>query len=440
MKLSRQIKPHQHYVSELSPYFYNQRMRKADRIPTVLDLFAGAGGFSLGFHWAGFKPTVAIDFNPLAIQTLESNFGHLGVKVLQRNLSSFTPKDLKEHLLEQGLSAKFDVIIGGPPCQGWSKVGRGKLRSLKEGSPGFIAHHDSRNELYHKLLGFVREFQPRVAVMENVPGMLSHDGKNVAESVASSLEGIGYRVTWSLMNASDFGVPQHRHRLIFVGVRIDHRRSFVFPKTLAKSGRRAFPTVTLTDAIGDLPIIRNGSQEWVREYKPPKSKGPFLKKMRMGADRGTIFDHVCRTQNDQDLQAFRFMRQGGKYADLPKRFKRYRDDIFKDKYRKLRWDEPSGCVTAHLGKDCYTHIHPSQARTISVREAARIQSFPDNFFFGGSMGSKFTLIGNAVPPVLSENIAIAIKQQLFPSANPAADRESPVFTTLPTHLAELAIA
>lgn len=391
--------------------------------PTVLDLFAGAGGFGLGFHWAGFHPTVAIDNNPIAVQTLEANFGHRGVTILKRSLATFTPTHLKSYLAEFDVDANFDVIIGGPPCQGWSKVGRGKLRSLKD------SRRDPRNVLYHRFLDFVQEFKPKVAVMENVPGMLSHNGRNVAESVAAHLGGIGYDVSWQMMNASDYGVPQHRHRLIFVGVRKDLGRKFVFPKLQKRNGRRAFPLVTLKKAIHDLPILRNGTQKWVRLYKGPKSKNAFLRKMRVGADPKTIFDHVCRTQNDQDLEAFRLMRQGGKYAQLPKKYKRYRDDIFKDKYRKLRWNEPSGCVTAHLGKDCYTHIHPSQARTISVREAARIQSFPDSFFFAGAMNSKFTQIGNAVPPIMSETIARKIKRQFFgkkkTASRPKPKTESP---------------
>ena len=135
--------------------------------------------------------------------------------------------------------------------------------------------------------------------------------------------------------------------------------------------------------------------------------------MRKQADRKTVFDHVCRTQNDDDLEAFRLMKEGGLYRDLPARLKRYREDIFDDKYKKLYWDRQSWCVTAHLSKDCYTHIHPSQARTISVREAARLQSFPDSFYFGGNMGNKFQMIGNAVPPLLAQRIGTAILEQVF---------------------------
>jgi len=381
--------------------------------PTVLDLFAGAGGFSLGFHWAGFRTRVAIDHNPLAVETLQTNFASDEFLPLHRDLSRFTPEHLRREMKSSGIVPSFDVVIGGPPCQGWSKVGRGKIRSLNSSGDDIVGFTDPRNRLYRRYLDFIRSFKPKVAVMENVPGMLSHKGRNVAENVAESLADLGYRVTWSLLNASHYGVPQERERLIFVGVRKDEGVEFSFPEWKTEKGRRAFPHVTVRDAIGDLPIIRNGAKEWVRPYRRSGKPSAYARFMRSTADKNTIFDHVCRMQNDQDLEAFRLMKQGGKYVDLPKRLKRYRDDIFDDKYKKLYWDRPSWCVTAHLGKDCYTHIHPSQARTISIREAARLQSFPDSFYFAGPMGSKFALIGNAVPPVMSRFIATAVREQVF---------------------------
>lgn len=269
--------------------------------------------------------------------------------------------------------------------------------------------------MYRNFLGFVGHFSPKVCIMENVSGMLSHNGRNVAESIANQFHRIGYRVTWALVNAADFGVPQSRKRLIFVGIRNDLGITFKFPQTMGRRGP-AFPRVTLREAIGDLPVIRNGSTEWKRVYTPDRNMSQYAKNMRAKADPKAIYDHVCRTQNQQDLTAFRTLRPGGKYVELPKHLKRYRDDIFKDKYRKLRWDDISGCVTAHLSKDCYTHIHPSQARTISVREAARIQSFPDRFHFAGNMGDKFRLIGNAVPPRMARAIGKAIKAQVFSAA------------------------
>jgi len=398
---------------------------------TVLDLFAGAGGFSLGFHWAGYQTAVAIDHSAAAIETLEGNFAERGMKALVRDLATFSPRELEAFLVTQGVGTEFDVVVGGPPCQGWSSVGRGKMRSLRTLGGRRQEDADPRNELYKNFLQFVSHFKPPVAVMENVPGMLSHNGRNVADEVAESLEAVGYTVTWDRLNASDYGVPQVRERLIFVGVRKDLGIRFAFPDTRSSRGNRVHPLVSVRDAIGDLPVIRNGSREWVREYKRDKSElSAFARKMRRYADADKVFDHVCRLQNDQDIEAFRTMREGGRYVDLPKHLKRYRDDIFKDKYKKLKWDAPSWTVTAHLSKDCYTHIHPSQARTISVREAARLQSFPDSFYFAGPMGTKFQLIGNAVPPVLAEKIGAAIREQVFdgsalrPMTTPSRAREA----------------
>lgn len=383
---------------------------QAGRQPSVLDLFAGAGGFSLGFHRAGFRTLAAIDHDPEATETLEANFGHLGTRAFTRDLSTYGPRDLEKDLgLDPGAPQPFDVIVGGPPCQGWSRVGRGKLRSLRKSRIKGALLKDPRNELYKRFLNYVGHFGPSVAVMENVPGMLYHAEGNVAETVAGNLKDLGYTVTWALLNAVNYGVPQLRERLFFVGVRAELRANFAFPKESpgCKGGR------TVRDAIGDLPVIRNGSQDWIRPYQQRKALGPYARLMRAGAEPKTVYDHVCRTQNEQDLEAFRLMKEGGWYRDLPARLKRYRDDIFEDKYKKLYWDRPSWCVTAHLSKDCYTHIHPGQARTITVREAARLQSFPDCFYFAGNMGTKFRLIGNAVPPRLAERIGQALMTQVF---------------------------
>ena len=382
--------------------------------PQVLDLFAGAGGFSLGFHRAGLTTAVAIDHNPLAVETLQVNFEERGTLALLRDLATFTPADLENYLKTAGRSRTFDLIIGGPPCQGWSNVGRGKTRGLRNPAGRRQLDEDPRNGLYRNFLGFVEHFRPSVAVMENVPGMLSHSGRNIASSVHLAMEDRGYTATWANLDASDFGVPQVRNRLFFVGVRKDLSVRFSFPPTTGARGARFYPAVTLREAIADLPVIRNGARKWVLPYKP-RSLSAYARRMRAGAASDSVFDHVCRSHNDQDIEAFRTMPEGGRYVDLPKRLKRYRDDIFKDKYKKLIWATQAWCVTAHLSKDCYTHIHPSQARTVSVREAARLQSFPDSFYFAGGMGSKFQLIGNAVPPLLAEALARAITSQVFGS-------------------------
>lgn len=384
----------------------------------VLDLFAGAGGFSLGFEWAGFSTKVAVDFDPYAVETLRGNFEHKGTRAFELDLSKIPPSRFESFLVGQGISTAFDIVIGGPPCQGWSMVGRGKMRALSETTGRACTKTDPRNKLFRRFIDYVEHFQPKAAVMENVPGMLSHGGKNIAETVAKLLSRAGYVVSWQKLNAFDFGVPQVRERLFFVAFRKDLRATFTFPNPEELYRGQFYRATTVKDAIHDLPVVRSGANEWTRPYKVREELSGFAKRMRQGALQDVIFDHVCRTHNAQDIEAFKLMKQGGWYRDLPKRLKRYRDDIFEDKYRKLSWNKPSGCVTAHLSRDCYTHIHPSQARTVSIREAARLQSFPDSFYFAGAMGPKFRLIGNAVPPILAEAIATAVKAQLEHALSP----------------------
>jgi DNA (cytosine-5)-methyltransferase 1 len=219
----------------------------------------------------------------------------------------------------------------------------------------------------------------------------------------------------AVVNAVAFGVPQNRRRLIFLGVRRDLslRLEATALEGFAEHFRHAMLDLksppTLRQAIGDLPAIEHGAINEAQPYTRRVGRlGRYAELMRQGSN-GMLLDHVCRGHNAQDLKAFRFMREGMTYYQLPPHLKRYRDDIFKDKYRKLVWGQPAGTVTAHLAKDVYTHIHPDQPRTISVREAARIQSFPDSFRFAGHMGERFRQIGNAVPPLMAWGIAEYIR-------------------------------
>jgi DNA (cytosine-5)-methyltransferase 1 len=169
---------------------------------------------------------------------------------------------------------------------------------------------------------------------------------------------------------------------------------------------------SVSDAFRDLPALENGAEENPSIYHPTAGRpSRYAQLMREGAN-GLLTDHICRRYNGQDVKAFAMMKQGMKYFQLPSSFKRYRDDIFPDKYKKLVWRHASWTVTAHLSKDCYTHIHPLQPRTISIREAARLQSFPDSFRFFGNMGDRFRQIGNAVPPFMAWGIAEFVKRGL----------------------------
>lgn len=392
------------------------RIRLSHRVG-IFDLFSGAGGFTWGWKEAGFLPQVAIDNDVNAARTHELNFPHS--MTLHRDLTQFSPRDLLRALGSR--PRELLAIVGGPPCQGWSNVGRGKLRSLDK--PGTLLK-DPRNRLYKQFLKYAEFFRPPLVVMENVPGMLSLEGRNVAEEVKTHFEAVGYRCSYTKISALAFGVPQDRQRLMFFGVRQDINLP-VSPAGLRSFAERFKRDVlrlpssvtTVRQAIADLPRITHSTQEDPQVYRPRRNSSRYSRLMRARSN-GMLTDHVTRYHNLQDLEAFRSLPQGGLYYQLDDHLKRYRDDIFRDKYRKLRWDGPAGTVTAHLAKDCYTHIHPDQARTVSVREAARFQSFPDDFRFFGNMGDKFRQIGNAVPPLMAYGIAAYIREVILLSEKP----------------------
>lgn len=386
---------------------------RSERQPEVIELFSGAGGFTWGWHKAGFRIRAAIDNDAVASRTHELNFGSIGTLSLNRDLTTFGPEDLIGVLGSR--PRKLRAVVGGPPCQGWSRVGRGKIRSLEDRARSLL--QDPRNQLYRQFLRYIDVLRPPVCVMENVPGMLSIEGENVADIIRNHFGGIGYDCTYALVDAHWFGVPQHRRRLIFLAARrelriaLDAAELALFAHRFRREvvGLRVEPN--LRNAIGDLPAIPSGTVEDPQVYRASRSsRSKYARLMRDSSD-GMLMDHVCRTHNAQDLAAFAYMHEGMLYHELPERYKRYRDNIFKDKYRKLCWSKPAGTITAHLSKDCYTHIHPDQTRTISIREAARIQSFPDSFRFFGHMGDRFRQIGNAVPPLMAWGIAEYVKRR-----------------------------
>ncbi len=238
--------------------------------------------------------------------------------------------------------------------------------------------------------------------MENVPDMALGDDTLVLRRMLAALEEAGYETDARLVDTWLHGVPQHRQRLVVVGLR--EGGPFQWPE----SGEQ----VTLRDAISDLPVLDSadgslGAPEL--PYDGPRSN--FQRRARkdcLGDDANVIFDHVTRAVRSDDLAAFRLMKPGTLYSDLPAELRRYRADIFDDKYNRLAWDDLSRSITAHIAKDGYWYIHPSQHRTLTVREAARIQTFPDHFRFAGSRSHQFAQIGNAVPPALAEAVGAAL--------------------------------
>lgn len=385
-----------------APHHDNHRVKR----PVVVDLFSGAGGLSLGFELAGFHIALGVDSDRWACQTFSANLRAPAMQLDIENIanaSTFLRENGVEHL---------DGVIGGPPCQGFSRVGKGRMRhrDLLSGAPLSIDH---RNQLYRSFLAFVRATEPKFFVVENVPDLARYDDGHgcLADRVEQEFRELGYRTARRVLCAADYGVPQTRSRLFFVGLHeslgVDIRWPGVQP---------SLQRLTLRDAIGDLPSVPDGhlAREIVYEQTPSNW---FQRWARRGMPLGkeaVLFDHITRPHRDDDKDTFRIMPEGGRYFDLPSKHQRYRNDIFRDKYRKLSWDMTPWTITAHLRRDTYRYIHPDSTnpRTISVREAARIQSFPDWWRFAGYRSNAFTQIGNAVPPLLARALAVAIHQQM----------------------------
>lgn len=462
--------------------------------PRVLDLFSGCGGLSLGFQAAGFQIAAAVEFDPDAARSHGLNF-HKGAAehVAARDITAVHPGDLTDQLGLGEASQAFDVVVGGPPCQAFARVGRSKLREVADHPEAF--RHDPRARLYIEYLNYVDACAPLAVVLENVPDMLNHGGHNIAEEVCDVLSGRGYVCGYTLLNAALYGVPQMRERMFLVAFHKSVSDQVRFPCPThwidlpsGYDGSRAValklltgiaegashyctpplakkplpPAVTAKEAIGDLPeidarqLLASGNlKRGARRFDKPvahKANGrltDFASKMRAWPGFGSkdeIRDHVIRYL-PRDYPLFARLKPGDQYPEAvicaekmfdeairklqakkqaPRKnspeWKRLRASIvppydpgkFPNKWRKMESDRPARTLLAHLGKDSYTHIHydSRQARSISVREAARLQSFPDGFVFSGTMNPAFRQIGNAVPPLLAKAVAEQIRQQL----------------------------
>ncbi len=454
--------------------------------PRLLDLFAGCGGLSLGFHAAGFRPVAAIENDACAAASYGRNF-HPGQSEFAqpRDITTITPAALTAELGLGRPEEAFDIIVGGPPCQAFARVGRSKLREIAAHPEAF--KKDPRASLYLNYLNSVEECAPLAVLMENVPDILNHGGQNLAEEICEVLSERGYIARYSLLNAAYYGVPQTRERMFLIAYRREladeirfpapthnvdlppgylHSRSVALRLVSAgglldsasgylsapSAGAGLPPAVTAKEALGDLPPIMEhlvgGLRRGARRLDKPVAYDPggvitrYAAEMRSwpGFPAGpSLLDHVIRFL-PRDYPLFARMAPGDQYpqahrqamAMLDERIAerkkagehfvpgtlRYRllkksmvppYDVnkFPNKWRKMEPDRPARTLMAHLGKDSYSHIHydSAQARTISVREAARLQSFPDGFAFAGTMNPAFRQIGNAVPPKLSRAIA-----------------------------------
>ena len=367
--------------------------------PKVIDLFCGAGGMSEGFVNAGFVVAAAFDIDEMACRTFEAN---IPAKVICTDIENIAdPIAVLDGLPVSSIS----VVIGGPPCQGFSNVGRARIQSLDEANQRQLL---AKNELYQHFFRFVEAYTPAYFVMENVPTLENFENGAYIKAIRESSRQLGYEIISEKLNAVDFGVPQKRRRLIIVGSRIGHH--FLWPRTINENDR-----VTLAQAISDLPSVKPPSLEEELDYCMPSQVSDYQRYMRSRVkpeERNVIRDHIVRPARQDDIDIFSNMKPGQKYTDIPPLYRRYNADSFKDKYYMLKPDTPCVTITAHLAKDGYRYIHydSTQHRTLSVREAARIQSFGDHYRFAGYRSSRYRQIGNAVPPLLAQHIAEQVKR------------------------------
>jgi DNA (cytosine-5)-methyltransferase 1 len=375
--------------------------------PKAVDLFCGAGGLSLGLTQAGFDVILAVDRDDEAVATHRAH--HPGLSVNWDLGDDEVVTRIAGLVRDCGVT----LVAGGPPCQPFSRAGRSMMRELVR--VGRRPAHDHRRDLWESFLGVIEQSCPPAVIMENVPDMALDRGMVILRAMIERLENLGYSVEERVVETWRYGVPQFRQRLILVALR--DGLAFEWPPEITER-------VTVRSAISDLPRVTGGwrpsngedvdpvASGWA-SYDGPKSDFQHAMRTNIAAsDAHKIFDHITRPVREDDAIAFSQMDHDTRYSDLDDSLKRYRDDIFDDKYKRLNWDDVSRTITAHIAKDGYWYIHPDQDRTLTVREAARLQTFPDWFRFAGPPSAAFRQIGNAVPVRLGEAIGRGVLEAL----------------------------
>lgn len=387
-----------------------------------IDLFCGAGGFSTGLEMAGFNCIGGIDNVETIVKTHALN--HKNSVSICGDIRNIPPEEFEKKLNGQ----KVDVIIGGPPCPTFSTIGDAKIRSVT-GKP---TEEDPRNQLFLEYLKYVDYFRPEIFVIENVPNFITKYKGKIFNTAVQIIESIGKEDSANgegiyivekpvqVVNSVYYGVPQVRRRMMLVAHKKTEKK-FEYPKPThyydqPESERRNLKHfVTVKDAISDLPKITDNWRISECEYSKFENLNDYQKIMRKNNKKKTVSNNICRMSNARAKQVFPHMKQGSIYMDLPKEIRQilpFREDIFKDRLKRLVEDEPSWTVIAHIGMDGYMYIHPTENRTLSVREAARLQSFPDDFVFVGNQQETYVQVGNAVPPLLGKAIGESLMKYL----------------------------
>lgn len=405
---------------------------------TFIDLFAGAGGLSEGFIRAGFEPIAHVEMNKDACDTLktrtayhwltdknrvEEYYMYLEGKINRDELWNKIPEHLIKSVIQkeisnQSLPAIFnqidfelgkrqvDLVIGGPPCQAYSIVGRARKDMGK----------DPRNHLYKHYVKFLKRYNPKIFVFENVPGILSAGNGEYLEKIFKAVKRAGYQLEHKILNAKNFGVLQDRKRVIIIGWKKE--MDLTYPK---------FETIEpnyeiIKHLFSDLPKIKSGEGAWYStKYASPTNEYLETTGIRNGVNFTT--QHIARFNNDNDLEIYRiavdkWIKEGKRlnYGELPQRLIKHNNTkTFSNRFQVVNHKGISHTVVAHICADGHYYIHPDiqQNRSITVREAARIQSFPDDYFFEASRTAAYKQIGNAVPVLMAEGIAKKINEFLI---------------------------
>ncbi len=376
---------------------------------TVIDLFCGAGGLSEGFRQAGFHVLAGQDFDDNAGATFAAT--HPEAKFIGGPIQKITPRQLlKAAGVKRG---EIDVIVGGPPCQGYSVYNH--LRGVD----------DPRAGLFREYLRIVKGIQPRWLVMENVTGITSIAGGSIVNEIFEGMESLGYRVEMKVLKSEEFGVPQERRRVFFIATRTD--ASILFPEPT--HGPNLLPFTTVWDAISDLPKLENGDKAGPRAYaKHPQNSYQAL----LRGDCTIVRNHSASRLARINEERMRHIPPGGSWRDIPRdllpagMLKAKRSDHTKRYGRPKKTDLACTILTkcdVHWG----AYIHPVQDRSFTVREAARLQSFPDFFIFHGSRTEQYVQVGNAVPPLLgrcvAESLLLADRMEVAPRNQASLPRE-----------------
>ncbi|SOC11356.1 DNA (cytosine-5)-methyltransferase 1 [Ureibacillus xyleni] len=384
----------------------------------VIDLFCGAGGSSTGFKLAGFNLIGALDFNEKAAATHKLNFPQCHTVV--NDITQLSPSEFNDIIGNQTV----DVLIGSPPCQTFSSLSQGKIKSL-----GKDIKKDIRNYYYKNYLDYLSFFKPKMFLMENVPGFQTKfEGMIFNDFLDYLSEHLPeYTITYKVLDAVNYGVPQNRKRLFVCGYLDGYH--FEFPESNTELLEEKEDFVSVENALLDLPDI---TDDWRLDHLPYSKYENLTKYQRFIRGNSTwVRNNICRVSNNEAKQMFNYLKPGQKYMELDDTtkekislFDTFSSSVIQTRCRRLPLAEASWTVIAHIGMDGYEYIHPTECRTLSVREAARLQSFPDDFVFVGNMREQYVQIGNAVPPLLSYALAKEIENALTnPTPKPLHKRE-----------------